>query len=72
MQTDATSLRRLIDKWMCPAAGMPARIKRMARSQVNRHGCVRVEITLADGPLAFFFFRHGNGFWYVFPQRGAS
>lgn len=71
MPTDATSLCRLIGKWMGPLAGLPARVTRMARSPVNPHGCVRVEAVLGGRRLALFFFRHGDGACYVFPQPGA-
>ncbi|AOY96551.1 hypothetical protein BKK79_33985 [Cupriavidus sp. USMAA2-4] len=71
MRTDAISLRRLIGKWMGPAAGLPVRITRVARSPVNPYGCVRVEAAHGDSRLALFFFRHGDGCWYVFPPQRA-
>lgn len=68
METGKTSLRWLIDKWLGPSAAMPARVTRMARSRLNRGGCVRVEMGQGPAQLAMFFFRHGDGSWCVFPQ----
>lgn len=68
METGKTSLRWLIGKWLGPSDATPARVTRIARSRVNRSGCVRVEMGQGAGQLAMFFFRHGDGSWCVFPQ----
>jgi len=69
MELGKTSLRGLIGKWLGSTAAMPTRITRLARSRMNRAGCVRVEIAHASGPLALFFFRHDDGSWWVVPQH---
>ncbi|APR40280.1 hypothetical protein [Paraburkholderia sp. SOS3] len=67
MNTTGKTLRWAVDKWLAPTAAAPARITRCSRTAGAGLGCVRVEASRPDGLLSFFFFRHGDGSWNVFP-----
>nr|WP_082194461.1 hypothetical protein [Paraburkholderia sprentiae] len=67
MNTNETSLRWLIDKWLAPTPAMPVRLTRYSRSGSSQRRCVRVESLRMTGLLAIFFFRHDDGSWCVFP-----
>ena len=65
------SLRRLVDKWFAPTPAMPVRVKRVrfSRTPTNDARCICVESARPAGPLAIFFFQHGDGSWSVFPPE---
>ncbi|MDQ7977082.1 hypothetical protein QYH69_07460 [Paraburkholderia sp. SARCC-3016] len=67
MNTTGKTLRSAVDKWLAPTAAAPARVMRCSRTAGAGRGCVRVEAMRPDGLLSFFFFRHGDGSWNVFP-----
>lgn len=69
MNHDGYCLRRLIDKWLAPSDTSPIRIKRLQFSDkvYRERRCVCVESIKPGRTLAIFFFRHDDGFWYVFP-----
>jgi hypothetical protein len=60
------SLHGIVDKWLGPAASMPARI---VRERAGERRCVRIEVTDAADVLSMRFFRHGDGSWMVFPPE---
>jgi hypothetical protein len=67
MNTGEKSLRSLVEKWVGPIAAKPVRVCRF-RSVGSNHACyVRVEAHGSSGSFAFFFFRHSDGSWCVFP-----
>ncbi|HKU00876.1 MAG TPA: hypothetical protein VJS30_30725 [Paraburkholderia sp.] len=67
MNPTGSSLRVLVDKWLAPNAGAPARVVRFSRTQDNRLRYVCVEAAHPARTIAIFFFRHGDGSWCVFP-----
>lgn len=69
MNPGEKSLRTLIDKWLAPTPASPVRITRLrfSRTASNEARCVCVRAARTTGPLAIFFFRHDDGWWYVFP-----
>jgi hypothetical protein len=67
MNTTEKTLRWAVDKWLAPTAAAPARVMRCSRRSGSSRRCVRVEAVRPDGPLSFFFFRHDDGSWNVFP-----
>lgn len=67
MSGNEVSLRSLIDKWLAPTAASPIHLTRMSRVKTRSQRCVHVECLGASGSLAFFFFRHVDGSWCVFP-----
>jgi hypothetical protein len=67
MNTTGKTLRWAVDKWLAPTASAPARVMRCPRATGAGRRCVRVEASRPDGPLSFFFFRHDDGSWNVFP-----
>jgi hypothetical protein len=67
MNTGQRSLRLLVEKWLAPTVAMPAHVTRFSRVGTSQKRYVRVEALHSTGPLAFFFFRHDDGSWCVFP-----
>ena len=67
MNATGSSLRILVDKWLAPNAGVPARVVRFSRMQESRLRYVCVEAVYPARTIAIFFFRHGDGSWCVFP-----
>jgi hypothetical protein len=63
------SLHRVVDKWLAPTPSMPARVIRSCRTGMRRRRCVCVEALRPEGLLSFFFFRHDDGSWNVFPPN---
>jgi hypothetical protein len=72
MDSGSTSLRWLVEKWLQPSAASPARIVRMKVGRTRTLRCVRVEVSRATEVLSFFFFRHKDGSWCVFPPNAES
>jgi hypothetical protein len=68
METERTSLRALVDKWLAPTAARPPRVTRLGRTS-NGARFVCVEVLRLAGPLTIAFFYHDGGTWYVFPPR---
>lgn len=66
MNSAANSLRLLIEKWLAPSSERQIRVTRFS-PRSGRTRCVRVEAQRRDGSVAFFFFRHKDGVWRVFP-----
>jgi hypothetical protein len=67
MNRRETSLRRLIGKWVAPTSVKPVRITRISGMPSNQGRCVCVQVCQDVRSLTIFFFRHGDGSWYVFP-----
>ncbi|SAL78866.1 hypothetical protein AWB67_05343 [Caballeronia terrestris] len=67
MNSHASSLHRLVDKWLGPTQATPARVVRMTRSGSHPTRCIRVEVERPSGSLSVLFFRHDDGTWCVFP-----
>ncbi|NPT59847.1 hypothetical protein [Paraburkholderia elongata] len=67
MSTGQMSLRLLVEKWLAPTPAIPAHVTRFSRTGTNQWRYVRVEALHPTGLLAFFFFRHDDGSWCVFP-----
>jgi len=67
MNTTEKTLHWAVDKWLAPSTAAPARVMRCARMAGSGRRCVRVEALRPDGLLSFFFFRHDDGSWNVFP-----
>jgi hypothetical protein len=65
------SLRELVDKWLAPTASTPGHVTRFGRTPIHGHRYVHVEAFHPTGTLAFFFFRHHDGSWCVFPPIAA-
>ena len=63
------SLRSQIEKWLGPTPSTPVRVTRLGRARSNQRPCVRIELLLPTGPVGFFFFRHRDGAWCVFPPE---
>jgi hypothetical protein len=63
------SLRSQVEKWLGPTSLTPVRVTRFNRVRSNQRPCVRIELLLPTGPLGFFFFRHRDGAWCVFPPE---
>ena len=66
MDTDKTSLRSLVDKWIAPTATYPVRVTRFGRT-TNGVRFVCMEALRLTGPLTIAFFHHDDGAWRVFP-----
>ena len=68
MDTEQTSLRSLVDKWLAPTHAKPARLTRFGRTTKGvRFVCLEV-LRLTD-PLTIAFFYHDDGAWRVFPPE---
>jgi len=67
MNSNESSLRALVDKWLAPNARVPARVVRFSRTQDHRLRYVCVEAAHPARTIAIFFFRHDDGSWCVFP-----
>lgn len=72
MNPGQRSLRLLVEKWLAPTAARPAHVTRFSRMGTNQRRYVRVEALHPTGVLAFFFFRHDDGSWCVFPPGTES
>jgi hypothetical protein len=70
MQSANKSLRLLVEKWFGPVSQLPVRAVRFGRMKSNEQRYVCVEAMQPAGALAIYFFRHGDGAWYVFPAQG--
>ena len=71
MNTAEKSLRYLVEKWFSPTPATPARVTRYGRTGSHQSHYVRIEALRPKGPVVFFFFRHGDGRWHVFPPAPA-
>jgi hypothetical protein len=69
MHRAENSLRSLIEKWLAPTPATPVRVTRFSRTRSDQRHYVCVESVRESGPLAIFFFRHGDGTWRVFPPE---
>ena len=67
MNSNAISLRALVDKWLAPTRSVPARVTETGRLGLSGVRFVRLEGQVSAGLLSIVFFRHGNGEWDVFP-----
>ncbi|HEX7909004.1 MAG TPA: hypothetical protein VF534_13070 [Paraburkholderia sp.] len=68
MDTEQTSLRSLVDKWLAPTPAKPARLTRFGRTTKGvRFVCL--EIRRLTDPLTIAFFYHDDGGWRVFPPE---
>lgn len=66
MQSSEYSLRQLVEKWPKPAAATPVHVMEFGRLRASQTRVVRIEAT-GTVKRAMYFFRHGDGAWYVFP-----
>lgn len=55
MDATGQSLRTLVDKWLAPNAGVPARVVRFSRMQGNRLRYVCIETAHPARTIAIFF-----------------
>jgi hypothetical protein len=69
MKTAEKSLHSLVEKWLTPTSAMPIRVTRFGRTRISKSRYVCVEVLQPEGPVALFFFRHGDGTWRVFPPE---
>jgi len=67
MNSNAISLRALVDKWLAPTRSVPARVTETGRFGIAGVRFVRLEGRVPTGQLSIVFFRHGNGEWDVIP-----
>ena len=65
MNTAKRNLRSLAEKWLMPAT--PIRLTRFSRTGSSRRRYIYVEAQRPEGRVEFFFFRHDDGTWQVFP-----
>nr|MDW3661892.1 hypothetical protein [Paraburkholderia terrae] len=63
------SLRSQVEKWLGPTCSRPIRVTEFGRAGADKGPYVRIELLLPTGPVGFFFFRHCNGAWCVFPPE---
>jgi len=63
------SLHHLVEKWLAPTPSTRIRDIRVGRMQADGGRYVHVEASSRNGPRGFFFFRHVDGCWRVFPPR---
>jgi hypothetical protein len=63
------SLRSQVEKWLGPTSSAPLRITRFGLASSNHRRCVHIELLLPTGGFGFFFFRHRDGAWRVFPPQ---
>ena len=61
------SLRFQVEKWLAPGPTIPVHVTEFSRTRWARRRYVRVETAQLGGLRALFFFRHGDGYWCVFP-----
>jgi len=61
------SLRFQVEKWLAPGPTIPVHVTEFSRTRWARRRYVRVETSSPGGLRALFFFRHDDGYWYVFP-----
>lgn len=66
MDTEKTSLRSLVEKWLSPSPTIPLRVTRFGRT-ANGVRFVCVEVLRRAGPVTIAFFYHHDGAWRVFP-----
>jgi hypothetical protein len=69
MNAAERSLRLLVERWLAPTPSTPVRVTQIGRARSNHRRYVRVEILRSTGPVGMFFFRHGDGTWWVFPPE---
>lgn len=67
MSVRETSLRSLVEKWLGLDLAAHTRVTRFGHAPSKPWRYVCVEATGRSSCLAFFFFRHDDGSWYVFP-----
>jgi hypothetical protein len=60
-------LRSLVEKWLGPNSGQRNRIINFTRTRVLKGRYVQGEVANGSQLCTLFFFRHGDGCWYVFP-----
>ncbi|MCI0152027.1 hypothetical protein KNO81_40035 [Paraburkholderia sediminicola] len=63
------SLRLLVEKWLGPTLGMPARVTWFGRMSSNQRRYVCIKTLWPAGALAIYFFLHDDGTWCVFPSE---
>jgi hypothetical protein len=64
-ETNVLSLRYQVEKWLTPTG--PVHVTAFGRSPSGGGRYVCIETRQPAGPRALFFFRHGDGYWRVFP-----
>lgn len=68
MPAGARSLKCLAHHWLAPGPSEPIRVREVRRKAGGVGSCVvRVEASKLAGNVEMLFFRHKDGFWYVFP-----
>ncbi|HVE07580.1 MAG TPA: hypothetical protein VNE00_10040 [Paraburkholderia sp.] len=71
MNSSATSLHLLVEKWLAPATVLHVRVVRSGRMPRHRARFVYVETRTPEGLRGMFFFRHEDQCWHVFPPHAA-
>ena len=69
MAASERTLRELIEKWLEATGAGSARVQLQPCPLPGLRRCVCVEAQRESGVLTLFFFRHGDGFWQVFPPE---
>lgn len=65
MNSEQSSLRGLMEKWIGKAGETPRRIRRV--KPPGCRDCVQVDLLSDESDISLFFFRHSDGSWWVFP-----
>ncbi|WP_250481743.1 hypothetical protein [Caballeronia sp. NCTM5] len=60
------SLRYEVEKWLSPGSA-PVHVSQSGRTHGTGRRYVCVETSQGTVARALFFFRHGDGNWYVYP-----
>ena len=71
METERTSLRSLVDKWLGPTQERPSRVTEFGRT-ADGVRYVSLEVLRMAKPLNIAFFRHHDGAWRVFPPASGQ
>jgi hypothetical protein len=61
------SLRFMVEKWLVMASAMAVRVTRGSHTRPQQVRYVCVEASVSTGTIAIYFFRRGDGTWFVFP-----
>lgn len=67
MATERRSLKEAVETWLTPNGAVPVGIELLRRPGKRRY--VKIEASRATEALFFYFFRHPDGAWCVFPPN---
>ncbi|RDK05057.1 hypothetical protein [Cupriavidus lacunae] len=65
--TNEHSLRCQVEEWLAPGSTTSVHVGEFSRPHAGEKRYVWVESAQPAGLRAFFFFRHDDGYWCVFP-----